>query len=212
MDESTSSYDLLYLTNHNDFKKIKRDVCEPNLLEDVNFYKERIIKQSMDLLDGKEVTTEITNCFKNYLFLTVQHLKFTDKKDIIQKEYENVKKKKEKQRPFNLQNTNKMLEKKEQKIGKITDKLKIKIKHRNEKKMHYPQKKVINLRDTSLKTKGLEKKECEPILVESNAEKNKKDEKSKIEKNEEGKKHASKKTTEKKKKRKKKDTSKKIYK
>ena len=212
MEESTNSYDLLYLTNHNDFKRIKKDVCEPSLLEDVKFYQERIIKQTMDLLNGKEITSEITNCFKNYLFLTVQHLKFTDKKDIIQKDYENVKEKKEKQRPFNLQNTNKMLEKKEQKIGKITDKLKIKIKHRNEKRMHYPQKKVINLKDEKFKTKGLEKKECEPILVESNAEKNKKDEKSKIKKEENPKKHASKKTTEKKKKRKKKDTSKKIYK
>ena len=128
------------------------------MLEDIKFYKERIIKQSLDLLEGKEVTSEINNCFKNYLFLTVQHLKFTDKKDIIQKEYENVKEKKEKERPFNLQNTNKMLEKKEQKIGKITDKLKIEIKHRNEKKMHYPQKKVINLKDEKYKTKGLEKK------------------------------------------------------
>ena len=49
----------------------------------------------------------------------MQHLKFTDKKDIIQKEYENVKEKKEKERPFNLQNTNKMLEKKEQKVTNI---------------------------------------------------------------------------------------------
>jgi hypothetical protein len=211
MEESISSYDLLYLTNHNDFKKVKDDVCDPTLLEDVKFYKERIIKQTLDLLDGKDVTLEISNCFKNYLFLTVQHLKFTDKKDIIQKEYENVKEKKEKERPFNLQNTNKMLEKKEQKIGKITDKLKIKINNRNEKKIHYPQKKIINLRAESLKTKGLEKKECKPIIVESNVEKNEKKENSKIQKKEISKKNASKRTTEKKKKRKKKDFSKKIY-
>jgi hypothetical protein len=223
MEDSINEYDLLYLTNHNDFKRIKDDVCDPNLWEDVKFYKERIIKQTLDLLDDKDVTLEISNCFKNYLFLTVQHLKFTDKKDIIQKEYENVKEKKEKERPFNLQNTNKMLEKKGQKVGKITDKLKITVNVRNEKKMHYPQKKIINLRDKSLKTKGLEKKEYEPILVESNAKKDKKeekpkderskDERSKDEKDEETKKNASKKTTEKKKKkRKKKDTSKKIHK
>tara|TARA_X000000368_G_C23014562_1_gene705054 strand:+ start:533 stop:1165 length:633 start_codon:yes stop_codon:yes gene_type:complete len=210
MEKKTNEYDLLYLTNHNDYKKVKKGVSEPKLWEDVKFYKERIVKQTMDLLNGKEELIEINNCFKNYLFLTVQHLKFTDKRDILQKEYENVKEKKKSERPFNLKNTNKMLEKREQKVGKITDKLKIKINVRNEKKMHYPQKKIINLRDKSLKTKGLEKKECEPILVESNAKTDKKNEKEKKEEN--AKKGASKKTTERKKKRKKKDFSKKIHK
>jgi hypothetical protein len=170
------------------------------------------MKQTIDLLDKKEATNEISNCFNNYLFLTIQHLKFTDKKDIIQNDYKNMPKKKEKERSFNLKNTNKMLEKKEQKVGKITDSLKIKINNRSEKKMHYPQKKVINLRDESLKTKGLEKKECNAILVESNAKKDKKKEKTKNKKNEEPTKNASKKTTEKKNKKKKRDKSKKIYK
>ena len=210
MEDSTSEFDLLYLTNHNDFKKLKSNIDDPSLWDDVKFYRERIIKQTLNLLDGGEETSEINNCFRNYLYLTVQHLKFTDKKDIIQKEYEDIQEKKEKQRPFNLKNTNKMLEKKEQKIGKITDKLNIKINHRSERKMHYPQKKVINLRDASLKTKGLEKKECKPIVVDSNAQKTDKKEKGK---EESSKKNASKKNTEKKKKkRKKKDVSKKIYK
>tara|TARA_B100000242_G_scaffold258303_1_gene202550 strand:+ start:44 stop:670 length:627 start_codon:yes stop_codon:yes gene_type:complete len=207
MEDSTSSYDLLYLTNHSDFKRVKNKVCEPNLKEDVKFYRERIIQQTMDLLDNKDVTPQISNCFKNYLFLTVEHFKFKDKSEIIQKEYENIKKKKERQRPFNLKNTNKMLEKKEQKIGKITDSLPIKINHTKEKKIVYPKKKVINLKDEKFKTKGLEKKECDPIVVENNAKKNTK-EKSK---EESSKKNASKKKTEKKKKKKKKDITAKIY-
>jgi len=207
MEDSTSSYDLLYLTNHSDFRKVKDNVCDPNFLEDVKFYKERIIQQTMDLLDNKNITPQITNCFKNYLFLTVEHFKFKDKSDIMQKEYEGIKKKKEYQGAFNLKNTNKMLEKREQKIGKITDSLHIKIKHTKEKKIIYPKKKVINLKDDIFKTKGLEKKECEPILVENNAKKNTK-EKSK---EESSKKNASKKTTEKKKKRKKKDITAKVH-
>jgi len=206
MEDSTNSYDLLYLTNNSDFRKVKDRVCDPNLIEDVKFYKERIIQQTMKLINNEEVTSQITNCFKNYLFLSVEHFKFIDKRDIIQKEYENMKKKKEKEKNFNLSHTNKMLEKKKQKVGKITDTLPIKIKNTSEKKVIYPKKKIINLKDEKFKTKGLEKKECEPILVDSNA---KKKNKKKEENNEKG---ASKKTTEKKKKRKKKDSTSKIYK
>ena len=166
MEDSTSSYDLLYLTNHTDFRKVKDTVCEPNLIEDVKFYKERIIQQTIELINNKEVTPQITNCFNNYLFLTVEHFKFIDKRDIIQKEYENIKEKDGIEIPFNLKKTNKILEKLKKKTGKITDSISIKINHTNEKKIVYPKKMIINLKDDKFKTKGLEKKECEHILVE----------------------------------------------
>lgn len=217
MEDSTSSYDLLYLTNHNDFRKVKDTVCEPNLIEDVNFYKERIIQQTIELINNKEVTPQITNCFNNYLFLTVEHFKFIDKRDIIQKEYDNIKEKNGIERPFNLKKTNKMLEKLKQKTGKITDSISIKINHTNEKKIVYPKKMIINLKDDKFKTKGLEKKECEHILVEHDAKnKEKKEEEDIIQeckqkRKKKGKqKGASKKETEKKKRKKEKVTAK-IY-
>tara|TARA_Y100001970_G_C14252201_1_gene872668 strand:+ start:5627 stop:6265 length:639 start_codon:yes stop_codon:yes gene_type:complete len=211
MEDSTASYDLLYLTNHNDYRKVKDEVSDPNLMEDVKFYKERIIQQTIKLINNEEVTSQITNCFKKYLFLSVEHFKFIDKRDIIQKEYENIKEDKKKERPFNLKKTNKILEKNKQKTGKITDSLKITINHTSEKKIVYPKKKIINLKDDKFKTKGLEKKECEPILVENNVNKKEKEEKDESIQ-EINKKDASKKTTEKKKKkRKKKDITAKIY-
>ena len=45
-----SKYDLLYLSNHVDFKKVKTNVCDQNLTEDIKFYEERIMQQTKILL------------------------------------------------------------------------------------------------------------------------------------------------------------------
>lgn len=178
MEDSTNEFDLMYLTNNLDYKKVKNKILEPELYDDVKFYRKRIEKQIENLLNGQNVENQIDNCFKRYLFLSVQHFKFIDKRDIIQKEYEDIKEKKQPQRGFDLKKMDKMLEKKKQTNGKITDSLDIKIHYKNERKIILPQKKVINLKDEGFKTKGLEKKECEVIISindiqKKNKEKNK---------------------------------------
>lgn len=207
-----SKYDLLYLSNHIDFKKVKTNVCDQNLTEDIKFYEERIMQQTKILLynNPEEVTLEIKDCFNKYLCMSIENFKFIDKRDIIQKDYENIKEKMKEELPFNLENTNKMLEKFKQKTGKLTDILNIKIKNTSEKKIIYPKMKILNLKDDKFKRKGLVKKEYEHILVENNVKKDKKNEKDKKEEN--TKKSASKKKTERKKERKNGGFSKKIYK
>ena len=51
--------DLMYLTNNLDYKKIKDKKLEPELIEDIKFYKERIIKQNLDLLNGSSLKVAI---------------------------------------------------------------------------------------------------------------------------------------------------------
>lgn len=170
MEDSTNEFDLMYLTNNLDYKKVKSKILEPELYEDVKFYKKRIMKQIEDLINGKSIDSQLDNSFKRYLFLSTQHFKFIDKRDIIQKEYDGIKIQKLPQRNFNLQKTNKMFEKKNEKFGKITDSLDIKINYKKEHKVILPKKKVINLRNETLRTKGLEKKEC-PINISLNAKK-----------------------------------------
>ena len=171
-----NSIDLMYLTNNLDLKKLKDKKLEPELLEDIEFYKERIIKQNIDLLNGKNIEESINSSYKRYLYLTIQHFKFIDKVDIIQKDYEGIKIKKKKKTNFNLEKTNNIITRKKEKVGKITEAIDIKIKYKTKRKFIMPKKKIINLKEEHLKTKGL-KKENITNIVDNVSKKNKKEEK-----------------------------------
>jgi hypothetical protein len=161
MDLSMNNFDLFYLSNNIDLKRLRHNTLNKKTQVDMSFYIERIKKQTNDLLSESEmeIDDKIKHAFLNYIRLTIDHLKFIDKRDIIQKDYVNIKVKKEKEINFNLEKTNKLMEKRDrEKIGKLTDSLDIKIKYKKEKKMFYPKKKVINLKDDSLRTKGVNKK------------------------------------------------------
>tara|TARA_A100001011_G_scaffold395439_1_gene490446 strand:- start:1109 stop:1669 length:561 start_codon:yes stop_codon:yes gene_type:complete len=181
MTDSTTDFDLMFLTNNSDIRKVRNKKLEPEFRVDLEFYKERIKKHTLELLDGSTIESQIDSSFKRYLYLMIQHLKFIDKRDIIQKDYAEIKVKQKKQRPFNLKKTNTLMEKKKEKVGKITDNIDIKIKYKKTRKMIMPQKKVINLKDEALKTKGLEKKECVDNIVENAIKKDKKKKKKKKE-------------------------------
>ena len=127
---------------------------------DMSFYIERIKKQTNILLNNDkkslDLDDKIQSAFLNYVRLSIENFKFIDKRDIIQKDYVNIKKKKEKETNFNLEKTNKIMEKKKkEKVGKLTDSLDIKINYKTEKKMFYPKKKIINLKEDCLRTKGV---------------------------------------------------------
>ena len=155
--------DLLYLSNHVDYGKINPKKRK-NYDEDYEFYKERLIHRTLELINKKEMKNyndKIHEIFDKYMELTIEHFKFVDKKDIIQEDYKDIKNKKEKPSIFNLETTNKMLiKKKEEGIGKITDDLDIQIiRNKKERKIFLPKKKIINLRNELFKSKGIGKKE-----------------------------------------------------
>ena len=95
---STTEYDLLYFTNGSIYKKKEtQEIMNINNNEDIKFYKKRIIHLTKQLLKKETKTTPVIEAlFNNYIKEVIEHFKFTDKKELMQKEYENIKKKKKK--------------------------------------------------------------------------------------------------------------------
>ena len=156
--------DLLFLSNHNGKIKCKKG---KDYFREHEFYKERIIYQTLKLIDNEIIENEdptIVEIFNKYMDLSIEHFKFSDKRDIIQEDYEDYKDMKQKKETidlFNLETTNKMLiKKKEEKMGKITDDFDIQIiTNKKERQIFLPKKKVINFRNEKFKNKGICKKE-----------------------------------------------------
>tara|TARA_B100000795_G_scaffold256417_1_gene228811 strand:- start:1004 stop:1582 length:579 start_codon:yes stop_codon:yes gene_type:complete len=186
MNTSINNYDLMYLANNHVGKRneLKSNGFDEIFEDDVKFYKKRIIKQNLDLLNGENDIkgTPMHINYKRYLRLTIQNFKMLDRNEIIQKDYVGIKGKKSKEKKFYLDDTNKMLEK--NMSGKITDKLDIKIRYNKEKGMLIPKKRIINLRDEHLRTKGL-KKENVSIIVDNAFDKKEKEQTEKTDKKEE---------------------------
>tara|TARA_B100000900_G_scaffold105757_2_gene87793 strand:- start:8568 stop:9062 length:495 start_codon:yes stop_codon:yes gene_type:complete len=153
--------DLLYLTNPN--LKIKYNKTNENInivsLDDIKFYRKRILIDTKEYLRGNKLTEDLDSCFKNYAKKLIEHYKFNDKKDIIQDEYKNMKKNKKNKKIPNLEmiNENKKLMKKIKKEkNKIEDFIPVIVKERKKKKIIMPQSKDINLKDP--KYRGEKKK------------------------------------------------------
>ena len=153
--------DLLYLTNPN--LKIKYNKTNENInivsLDDIKFYRKRILIDTKEYLRGNKLTEDLDSCFKNYAKKLIEHYKFNDKKDIIQDEYKDMKKNKKNKKIPNLEmiNENKKLMKKIKKEkNKIEDFIPVIVKERKKKKIIMPQSKDINLKDP--KYRGEKKK------------------------------------------------------
>ena len=148
--------DLQYLTNPYEMNKVYKD-SSFNLVEkeDFDFYKARILKMTKDILKEKEVDKKIKNSFLNFSKVCIDHFKFIDKSDIIQNEYDAIEKNKKKKNNFSIDKSNNIIMKKpEIKKLKITDQIPIKTNITPEKVV-MPKKRVINLKDPSLKRKGI---------------------------------------------------------
>ena len=147
---------LQYLTNPYEMNKLQRDNSF-NLIskEDYEFYKARIFKITKDILKEKEVDKKIKNSFLDYMKICIDHFKFIDKRDIIQKEYDKIEKNKIKQTNFDISGTNNIIMKQpEFKKVKITDQLPIKT-NIEPTAIIMPKKRIINLKDPVLKRKGI---------------------------------------------------------
>ena len=153
--------DLLYLTNPN--LKIKYNKTSENTnivsLDDIKFYRKRILIDTKEYLRGNKITEDLDNCFKNYAKNLIEYYKFNDKKDILQDEYKDMKKTKKNKKVSSLEmiNENKKLMKKIKKEkNKIEDFIPVIVKERKKNKIIMPQSKDINLKD--LKFRGEKKK------------------------------------------------------
>ena len=158
-DNPTSKYDLLYFTNNNIYKQVeKKDTINLNDDEDIKFYKKRILHLTKQLLKKEiKTTSSITESFNNYINQVILHFKFTDKKDVLQKEYDNMETIKEKPRKnFQLTNENqKLLTKKISKPKTMNDF--ILQKNKKIKKYLPPKVKKYNIKTDDFKKKEINK-------------------------------------------------------
>ena len=148
--------DLQYLTNPSEMNKLNRDNSF-NVInkDDFDFYKPRILKLTKDILKDKLVDKKINNCFMNYVKICIEHFKFIDKRDIIQNEYDKLEEKMKNTNNFDISDSNNIIMKKpEFKKVKITDQIPIKTNIKPDT-IIMPKKRIINLKDPSLKRKGI---------------------------------------------------------
>ena len=171
---NNAQVDLLYLTNPN-FKLKYNKQEKKNILDndDVKFYRKRILQTTKEYLRGNKLTIEINNAFEEYANLLIQHYKFIDKKELIQEEYKDLPKKKQKKpKNFKLKNENELLMKKPEIVKKtIKDFIPIIVKERKKKKMIIPKQKKYDIKNP----KNREKEKSKQFIT--NAKKNKKEKK-----------------------------------
>lgn len=159
---SINLIDLQFFSNPLAMQKINKSVFlkETNKAE-LDFYRLRIFDTARQILQGKEVDSKLKHLFDIFSYECIQYFKFIDKSDLIQNEFEkNNKKESQPKKPLkDISGADYiMIKKKNVKIPKITDYLKIKttiIK----KKRFIPKDRNINLKDPKYKTKGVKKNE-----------------------------------------------------
>ena len=91
----------------------KKEEENPNDEEDVKFYRKRILHLTKQLLKNEiKTTSSIKASFNDYVNQVIMDFKFIDKKELLQKEYEDIKKNRKPNEDFKLQVENEKLIKK----------------------------------------------------------------------------------------------------
>ena len=159
--ENNTQIDLLYLRNPN--HKIKYNNTQNiNMIdEDIKFYRKRILGTTKEYLRGNGINESINNAFQNFATELIKHYKFIDKKELIQKEYENIKIKKRtitKEELANFKVMEKdelMMKRKEDTKKTIKDFIPIVVKEKKYKKMIIPKQKEFNIKKDEFRKKGI---------------------------------------------------------
>ena len=179
--------DLEYLINPDQHKKIteKYDTANQINEEERKFYRKRMLQLTRDLIAGEISDINLESAFNNYMRESIKYFKFTDKKDIIQGEYDElnqeIKRKQERKKEKNIEEDKKKKAlkpepnktDKPQLTGENADELLInrtqlkdpcmnsfiKVKRNPMEKKHImPKQREIDLTDPKLKRKGIKKK------------------------------------------------------
>jgi len=159
MDISLNMIDLQYLTNPLEMIKVRRDKGQPSvdLVNDIAFYRRRIFQQTKDYLRGNKVNPKLNMAFENYARICVEHFKFIDKSEIIQRDYKQLKGSTSSTTvDFNIDDSNELIMKtKAPRVPKITDHIKVKAKTgKTARKVVLPKTRNFNLKDSRFRTKG----------------------------------------------------------
>jgi hypothetical protein len=165
-----NNIDLLYLTNPAIFQKYNKTLIKKKKnVEEIDFYKKRIFQLTKDLLRKKSINTLVDDSFENFVNICIDYLKFKDKRDIYQKEYQNLEDSKQNvskdfdskqnvHKDFDLKLTDQLITKKiiiEQKTVKELFNMKSKIK---KSKIKLPKQKNVKIDGEEFRNKGVKEK------------------------------------------------------
>ena len=165
-DEFIHKTTLDYLVNKDYIAKMKSNAENQNqelkIKKDKRFYRKRVFNLTKELLSGEEpqdIFPDIKEAFDNYMRHCISYFKAIDCSDIMQEEYlcynESELIQDDKLQDVKLQDdTNRLIMRSK---PNNLDNFILRI-VKNEPKMVIPQKKDVNLRDPSLKIKGVESK------------------------------------------------------
>ncbi len=149
--------DLLYLTN--DRMRMRVGNLDNGVnKEELKFYRKRILQQTKNYLRESRLENSIDRAFDNYADKLIEYYKFIDKKEMIQKEYEDMKDNpKKKIKDMNLMEENKkMMKEVEPHVKTIKDFINV-VTEKPKKRRIIPKLKEYNLKKEELRIKGLVK-------------------------------------------------------
>ena len=149
--------DLLYLTN--DRMRMRVENLDNGVnKEELKFYRKRILQQTKNYLREARLESSIDRAFDNYADKLIEYYKFIDKKEMIQKEYEDMKDSpKKKIKDMNIMEENKkMMKEVEPHVKTIKDFINV-VTEKPKKKRVIPKLKEYNLKKEELRIKGLVK-------------------------------------------------------
>ena len=149
--------DLLYLTNDRIRTRVENLENGVNK-EDLKFYRKRILQQTKNYLREGRLESVIDRAFDNYVDKLIEYYKFIDKKEIIQKEYENMKGNSVKKiKEINLlEEDKKIMKEVEPQVKTIKDFITV-VAEKPKRKQIIPKIKEFNLKKDELRFKGLKK-------------------------------------------------------
>lgn len=179
VNNSTSSIDLMYLTNINNTGKSAADFNKVDR-KDVEFYKKRIFQLCKDLLRGKKENSSINDAFDEFCLTAIDHFKMIDRAEIIQNEYKNLDLSSLPNQKLSTkildENPDELIFKKIEKNNDNTmDKFVIKNIVKKDDSMVIPTKKNLNLKDVKYQEKDIEvKSKSSAVAMKNKKKKNKK--------------------------------------
>jgi len=169
MDISLNTIDLEYLTNPQYVKK-KTNVQTTSNKNEIGFYRKRIFKLTKDLLCNTYINANMDNAFHNYAEECIKYLKFKDQSEIIQGDYQNIKKKEEEMDTTSKDNLDHLMMRKITPLSKtIKDYIPIKIHKPKKEPPFIPVSRKIDLTDPKYRTKGILKKNLPSTYGKTNA-------------------------------------------
>lgn len=160
MDICQNNIDLMYFSKSSYLNRTSNNLIKSELSnDDLEFYKKRIFQLTKDILRKKTINKKVLGAFNDYALAAIKHFKFEDKKEIYQKEFDDLTEiKKTPNKNFEITETTKMITK-EIKINQKSVKELMNVKTNIKKQsLTIPKTKKININTDEFKMKGVKEK------------------------------------------------------